>query len=192
MMNKLALCAAVLAVGLLQTGFAEEKKSDSPVLKQKMKSLAGKPVDLSQYKGKVLLIVNTASRCGATPQYEDLQALHEKYSKKGLVVLGFPCNQFGRQEPGDSEQISTFCKKNYGVTFPMFEKVDVNGEEACDLYKYLTSKDAYPQDSGKVRWNFEKFLISRDGEVVKRFRTGVNPSSEPVVEAIEKELKKGS
>lgn len=191
-MNKLALCAAVLGLGLLQTGFAGDKKSDSPVLKQKMNSLAGKPVELSQYKGKVLLIVNTASRCGATPQYKDLQALHEKYSKEGLVVLGFPCNQFGRQEPGNSDQISTFCKKNYGVTFPMFAKVEVNGDNACDLYKFLTSKKACPQDPGQVKWNFEKFLINRDGEVVKRFRTGVNPSSKPVVEAIETELKKES
>lgn len=191
-MNKLVWCAAVIGLGILQTGFADDKKADSPVLKQKMNSLDGKPVELSKFKGKVLLIVNTASRCGATPQYEDLQALHEKYSKEGLVVLGFPCNQFGSQEPGDSEQIATFCKKNYGVTFPMFEKVEVNGDEACDLYKYLTSKKAYPQDAGRVKWNFEKFLINRDGEVVKRFRTGVNPSSQPVVEAIEKELKKDS
>ncbi|MCA9071496.1 MAG: glutathione peroxidase, partial [Planctomycetaceae bacterium] len=153
-MNKLTICAAVIVLGILQTGFAKDEKSDSPILDQKMKSLAGKPVELSQYKGKVLLIVNTASRCGATPQYEDLQTLHEKYSKEGLVVLGFPCNQFGKQEPGDSDQISTFCKKNYGVTFPMFEKVEVNGEGACDLYKFLTSKKAYPQDSGKVKWNF--------------------------------------
>lgn len=191
-MNKLVWCAAVIGLGILQTGYADDKKADSPVLKQKMNSLDGKPVELSKFKGKVLLIVNTASRCGATPQYEDLQALHEKYSKEGLVVLGFPCNQFGSQEPGDSEQIATFCKKNYGVTFPMFEKVEVNGDDACDLYKYLTSKKAYPQDAGRVKWNFEKFLINRDGEVVKRFRTGVNPSSQPVVEAIEKELKKDS
>lgn len=191
-MNKWASCAAVIVLGLLQTGFAADEKSQSPVLKQKMKSLAGKPVELSQYKGKVLLIVNTASRCGATPQYEDLQALHEKYSKEGLVVLGFPCNQFGKQEPGNSEQISTFCKKNYGVTFPMFEKVEVNGDEACNLYKYLTSEKACPQDPGKVKWNFEKFLINRNGEVVKRFRTRVNPSSKPVMEAVEQELKKDS
>ena len=191
-MNKWTLCAALLGLGLLQAAAADDEKSDSPVLKQKMDSLAGKEVDLSEYKGKVLLIVNTASRCGATPQYEDLQALHEKYSKDGLVVLGFPCNQFGKQEPGDSAEIATFCKKNYGVTFPMFAKVDVNGEDACELYKYLTSKEAYPQDAGKVNWNFEKFLVGRDGKVVKRFRTRVNPSSKPVIEAIERELKSGS
>ena len=192
MMNTWKLCAAVLGWGLLQPAFAEDKKGDSPVLGHKMTSLAGKPVDLSEYKGKVLLIVNTASQCGATPQYEDLQALHEKYSKDGLVVLGFPCNQFGKQEPGDSAEIATFCTKNYGVTFPMFSKVEVNGESACDLYKYLTSAEAYPADPGKVKWNFEKFLINKEGKVVGRFRTSVNPSSKPVIEAIERELKKES
>jgi glutathione peroxidase len=191
-MNSWLWCAAVLGLGVLGSASAEDKKGDSPVLGHKMNSLAGKPVDLSDYKGKVLLIVNTASQCGATPQYEDLQALHEKYSKEGLVVLGFPCNQFGKQEPGDSEEIATFCKKNYGVTFPMFAKVEVNGENASGLYKYLTSEEAYPQDPGKVKWNFEKFLISKDGKVVERFRTGVNPSSKPIVEAIERELKKES
>ncbi len=191
-MIKWIVCGAILGMGLLQSARADEKTEDSPVLKHKMNSLAGKPVDLSQYKGKVLLIVNTASRCGATPQYEDLQALHEKYSKDGLVVLGFPCNQFGKQEPGDSKQIASFCKKNYGVTFPMFSKIEVNGDRACDLFKYLTSKEAYPDDSGKVKWNFEKFLINRDGKVVKRFRTGVNPRSKPVIEAIERELKSDS
>jgi glutathione peroxidase len=188
-MNKWILCAAVLSLGLWQSAAAEDKKGDAPVLGQTMKSLAGKPVKLSDYEGKVLLIVNVASQCGATPQYEDLQALHEKYSKEGLVVLGFPCNQFGKQEPGDSEEIATFCKKNYGVTFPMFAKVEVNGENACDLFKHLTSNEACPEDPGKVKWNFEKFLVNREGKVVNRFRTGVNPSDKPVVEAIERELK---
>jgi glutathione peroxidase len=182
----------VLGLGLLGSAQAEDKKGGSPVLGQKMKSLQGKPVELSDYKGKVLLVVNTASQCGATPQYGDLQALYEKYSKDGLVVLGFPCNQFGKQEPGDSQEIAAFCKKDYGVTFPMFAKVEVNGENACDLYKYLTSQEASPQDPGKVKWNFEKFLIGKDGKVVERFRTSVNPSSKPVVEAIERELKKES
>ena len=191
-MNKQTLCAVVLGWGLLQPTLADDKKGDSPVLGHNMNSLAGKPVELSQYEGKVVLIVNTASQCGAMRQYEDLQALHEKYSKQGLVVLGFPCNQFGKQEPGDSDQIAIFCKKNYGVTFPLFAKVEVNGDGACELYKHLTSNEAYPQDPGQVKWNFEKFLIDREGQVVGRFRTGVNPSSKPVVEAIERELKKES
>nr|WP_315853069.1 MULTISPECIES: glutathione peroxidase [Gimesia] len=155
-----------------------------------MKSLDGKEVDLSKYQDKVLLIVNTASKCGATPQYKDLQALHEKYKDQGLVVLGFPCNQFGAQEPGTAVQISEFCTKNYGVTFDMFSKVDVNGENATDLYKYLTSKKANPKTAGPVKWNFEKFLINRDGEIAARFRTRVNPQSEEVTKAVEAELKK--
>lgn len=188
-MNQWTVCAAVLSLGLCQSAVAEDKKGDSPVLGHTMNSLAGKPVELSDYEGKVLFIVNVASQCGATPQYKDLQALHEKYSKEGLVVMGFPCNQFGTQEPGDSKEIATFCKKNYGVTFPMFAKVEVNGENACDLFKHLTSNEACPEDPGKVKWNFEKFLVGRDGKVVARFRTGVNPSSKPVIEAIERELK---
>lgn len=188
-MNKWTMCAAVLALGLCQMAVADDKKEESPVLGHTMNSLAGKPVELSEYNGKVLLIVNVASQCGATPQYEDLQALHEKYSKDGLVVLGFPCNQFGKQEPGESEEIATFCKKNYGVTFPMFAKVEVNGDAACDLYKHLTANETYPADPGKVKWNFEKFLVNKEGKVVSRFRTGVNPSEKSVTEAIERELK---
>lgn len=187
----MTMLAAVLAIACSNT-FAGEtgKKSVPPVLKHKMKSLDGKEVDLSKYQDKVLLIVNTASKCGATPQYKDLQALHEKYKDQGLVVLGFPCNQFGAQEPGTAVQISEFCTKNYGVTFDMFSKVDVNGENATDLYKYLTSKKANPKTAGPVKWNFEKFLINRDGEIAARFRTRVNPQSEEVTKAVEAELKK--
>jgi len=185
-------CMAALAALVGTAGAADKtEKKGSPVLDQKMESLAGGQVDLSEYEGKVLLIVNVASECGATPQYEPLQALHEKYKDDGLVVLGFPCNQFGSQEPGTSKDISKFCTENYGVTFPMFAKIDVNGEKAAPLYKYLTSKEAV-DDAGPVKWNFEKFLISRDGKVVARFRTGVEPDDEKVVKAIEKELAKKS
>ncbi|MFN0195984.1 MAG: glutathione peroxidase, partial [Planctomycetaceae bacterium] len=119
-------------------------EKDVPTLLQhKMKTLKGKTVDLAKYKGKVLLIVNTASQCGATPQYEPLQALHEKYKDKGLAVVGFPCNQFGEQEPGTESEIETFCKENYGVTFDMFAKVDVNGEKQADLFKQLTSEEVF-------------------------------------------------
>jgi len=172
---------------------AKSKKTVSkagPVLGHEMKTLDGKQVDLSQYANKVVLIVNTASKCGATPQYKDLQQLHKEYSKKGLVILGFPCNQFGRQEPGTADDIQEFCQKNYGVKFQMFAKIDVNGEKQAALYKYLTSKAAYPKDSGRVKWNFEKFLINKKGEVVGRFRTKVKPSSKEVVSAIETELSK--
>lgn len=190
-LNVMTILAGMLAIAFSST-FAGEtsKKGASPVLNHKMKSLDGKEVDLKKYKNKVLLIVNTASKCGATPQYKDLQALHEKYKDQGLVVLGFPCNQFGSQEPGTSLQISEFCTKNYGVTFDLFSKSDVNGENASDLYKYLTSKKANPKTAGPVKWNFEKFLINRDGEIAARFRTRVNPQSPEVTKAVEAELKK--
>ena len=191
---KFACLAASLAIVMgTATLCAAEKKSakdTSPVLKHTMKSLDGKKVDLSQYEGKVLLIVNVASQCGATPQYEPLQELYNKYKDDGLVVLGFPCNQFGSQEPGSADEIQEFCKSNYGVTFPMFAKIDVNDDNAADLYQFLTSKKAFPKDAGPVRWNFEKFLVSRDGKVVDRFRTPVQPDSKPVIPAIEAELAK--
>jgi glutathione peroxidase len=159
------------------------------MLQGKMRSLAGEEVDLSQYQGKVVLIVNVASECGYTPQYKGLQALYSKYGPSGLMVLGFPCNQFGHQEPGSSQQIAQFCQKNYGVTFDMFEKVEVNGRNQCDLYKHLTSPDANAKYPGPIQWNFEKFLIARDGTVVARFGSSVAPESKLLVEAIEREIK---
>lgn len=183
-------CVAAMAAIVGSAGAADKKGKESPVLAQKMESLAGQEVDLSEYEGKVLLIVNVASQCGATPQYEPLQALYEKYKEDGLVVLGFPSNQFGGQEPGTSEEIGQFCKENYGVTFPMFSKIDVKGPKAAPLYKYLTSKEAFSADPSDVKWNFEKFLIGRDGKVVARFRTPVEPDDEKVVKAIERELAK--
>jgi glutathione peroxidase len=162
------------------------------MLQGKMKSLAGQEVDLAQYQGKVLLIVNVASECGYTPQYRGLQALYNKYSQSGLMVLGFPCNQFGHQEPGSSQQIAQFCQKNYGVTFDMFDKVDVNGRNQCDLYKHLTSPEAHAKYPGPIQWNFEKFLIARDGTVVARFGSSVAPESKSLVEAIEREIKQSA
>ncbi|MCA9033450.1 MAG: glutathione peroxidase, partial [Planctomycetaceae bacterium] len=129
----------------------------------KVKSLEDKEVNLADYKGKVLLVVNVASRCGATPQYEQLQALHQKYSEQGLVVMGFPCNQFGKQEPGTAKQIQEFCDSTYQVKFPMMAKIDVNGDNQADLYKFLKSHAGETDD---VKWNFEKFLIGKDGKVV--------------------------
>lgn len=183
------LACAVLFAGVIAS--AEDKKGDvSPLLKHEMKSLTGKKVDLAKYKGKVLLVVNVASQCGATPQYKPLEALHEKYHEKGLAVLGFPCNQFGKQEPGSDEEVAEFCQKNYGVKFDMFSKVDVNGDQAADLFKQLTSKETFDKDAGPVKWNFEKFLISKEGKVVARFRTKIQPDSDEVVKAIEAELAK--
>ena len=159
------------------------------MLQGKMRSLTGQEVDLSQYQGKVLLIVNVASACGYTPQYKGLQALYHKYGARGFMVLGFPCNQFGHQEPGTSEQIAQFCQKNYGVTFDMFDKIDVNGRNQCDLYRHLTSPDADAKYPGPIQWNFEKFLIARDGTVVARFGSSVAPESKSLLEALEREIK---
>jgi glutathione peroxidase len=161
-----------------------------PVLNFNMKMLSGKDVALSQYQGKVILFVNTASKCGNTPQYAPLEALYKKYADKGFVILGFPSNDFAHQEPGTDEEISTFCTKNYGVTFDMFSKVDVKGENQCPLYQFLTSAETDPQFPGPITWNFEKFLISRDGKIVARFTPRTQPNSEKVVSAIEAELAK--
>jgi glutathione peroxidase len=131
----------------------------------------GDSVELSSYEGKVLLIVNTASECGFTPQYKDLQALHESYGDKGLAVLGFPCNQFGGQEPGTSAEVEAFCSLNYGVTFPIFEKVEVKGSDAAPLFRYLTE-----QTGGEIKWNFTKFLVDRKGKVIGQYDSSVNPT----------------
>lgn len=150
-----------------------------------MRRLNGKPESLSTYKGDVVLAVNVASKCGFTPQYAGLEKIYERYSDRGFKVLGFPCNQFGRQEPGSAEQIQEFCQINYGVTFPMFAKLDVKGPEQSPLFAELTQT---PDDSGKagnVGWNFEKFLIDREGRVVRRFRSRVKPEDSRVTEAIE-------
>ncbi|MFC1596841.1 glutathione peroxidase, partial [Planctomycetota bacterium] len=155
-----------------------------------MKSLNGKDVDLMQYQGKVVMIVNVASKCGLTPQYEQLQALHDKYAKEGLAILGFPCNQFLWQEPGSTEEIQNFCRINYGMTFDMFAKVKVKGDEACGLYKTLTARETKPVGSGKISWNFEKFIIGRGGDVVARFSPRTKPDDPAVLNVIEAELVK--
>lgn len=155
-----------------------------------MKSVAGKDVALSKYQCKVVMIVNVASKCGLTPQYEQLQALHDKYAEDGLAILGFPCNQFLWQEPGNAEQIQEFCRVNYGVTFDMFAKVNVKGKEACDLYKILTALDTEPVGPGEISWNFEKFIVGRNGEVVARFSPRTKPDDPAVLKVIEAELAK--
>jgi len=148
-------------------------------------SLQGKEIGMDSYKGKVVLVVNTASKCGLTPQYEGLEKLFEAYNDKGLVILGFPCNQFGNQEPGSAEEISKFCTLNYSVDFPMFMKIDVNGEKADPLYKYL--KVELPGTLGnEIKWNFTKFLLDRDGKPVKRYGSIVKP--EEITKEIEKLL----
>jgi glutathione peroxidase len=151
-----------------------------------LKDIDGKDTSLKAYKGKALLIVNVASKCGNTPQYEGLQKLQQQYKDKGLVVLGFPCNQFGKQEPGSNAEIKEFCSKTYDVTFPMFDKLEVKGKNQHPLYKELSGESSpFP---GDVKWNFGKFLIGRDGKIVKRFEPGVKPESPEVVKAIEDTL----
>jgi glutathione peroxidase len=151
-----------------------------------VKDIDGKEVALKDYRGKVLLIVNVASRCGFTPQYKELEAVYEKYKDKGFVVLGFPCNQFGAQEPGTNEEIKQFCSSRYSVTFPLFDKIEVNGANRAPLYTSLAGKDSpYP---GDIKWNFSKFLIGRDGKILKRFESGVVPNSPQVTQAIEAAL----
>lgn len=152
-------------------------------------SLDGKPTPLAKYKGKVTMVVNTASQCGFTPQYKDLEALYQKYEKEGLVILGFPSNDFGGQEPGSNAEIKKFCDLKYNVTFPMFSKDVVKGDKKQPVYQYLTS-NASP--SGEVEWNFEKFLIDRQGKIVGRYRSRVTPLSDELTGAIKKELEKKS
>jgi len=191
------LTAAALVSCFLSSARGEEKKKDSEketpkALDFKVKSLEGKEVDLKDYEGKVILVVNVASKCGNTPQYKDLEALHEKYADKGLAILGFPCNQFGGQEPGTAKEIREFCTSKYDVKFDMFSKVDVNDENADPLYKYLTSVDTEPKGPGKISWNFEKFLIDREGKVIARFEPKTSPTDKKVVEVIEKALEEKS
>jgi glutathione peroxidase len=149
-------------------------------------SLAGTPVNLSQYKGQVLLIVNTASKCGFTPQYKGLEAVYEQFKDKGAVVLGFPCNQFGGQEPGQAEEIGAFCEKNYGVTFPLFAKIDVNGDHAHPLFQKLKKDAPGILGTEAIKWNFTKFLIRKDGSVYNRYAPATKP--EELIADIEKLL----
>ncbi|BDD09887.1 glutathione peroxidase [Fulvitalea axinellae] len=152
----------------------------------KVKDIRGKEVSLEEYKGKVLLIVNTASKCGLTPQYKGLEELYKELNGQGLEVLGFPCNQFGGQEPGSEEEIGQFCELNYGVSFPMFSKIDVNGSETHPLYEYLKSEKKGVLGTKAIKWNFTKFLIDKEGRVIERF----SPTTEPakIKGAIEKLL----
>ena len=156
---------------------------DAPV-----RTLDGQPASLRDYAGKVLLVVNVASKCGLTPQYAGLERIHEKFADRGFAVLGFPCNQFGEQEPGSAEEISTFCSTTYGVTFPLFEKIEVNGEHRHPLYATLTQLADTEGNTGDIRWNFEKFLIGRDGEPALRFSPLVDPESDELISAIEEQL----
>ena len=156
---------------------------DTSIYDFELDSLSGDEVSLSEYEGNVLLVVNTASECGYTPQYKELQELYETYNEEGFYVLGFPANNFGGQEPGSDEEIAQFCELNYGVTFPMFSKISVKGDDQHPLYQYLTQADN-PDFTGEIGWNFEKFLIDRNGNIVRRFKSNVTPMGDELTESL--------
>jgi glutathione peroxidase len=185
------LSAAVVAALLSLPAIAADKgdKKVSGPLEFSLKDIKGNPVELSKYKGKVVLLVNVASKCGLTPQYKGLEALHEKYEKEGLVVIGIPANEFGKQEPGTNEEIEKFCSTKYNVSFPMMSKIVVKGAGIDPLYTYLTSETTNPKHAGPITWNFEKFLVGRDGKVVERFAPKTSPEDPKFVAAVEAALK---
>ena len=191
-MLKTLLAAAVPLFAMLATAHLASAAADakSGPLQFTMKDIDGKDVDLAQYKGKVVLIVNVASKCGNTPQYKQLEEAYKKYGDKGFVILGFPANEFRGQEPGTNEDIKKFCTEKYNVDFPMFSKIVVKGDGQSPLYKYLTSKETNPKAAGDITWNFEKFLIGKDGQVAARFTPKTKPDAPEVVKAIETELAK--
>lgn len=159
---------------------------DNSVHQFTMKNIEGKDVSLADYKGKAIMIVNVASKCGYTPQYEDLQKLYEKYADRDFVILGFPANNFMGQEPGTNAEIQSFCKKNYGVTFPMFSKISVKGNDQAELYKFLTKKERNGVMDSKVKWNFQKYLLDKEGVLTAKFAPGDKPLDDEIISAIEK------
>jgi glutathione peroxidase len=175
-------------VPLASVSASDDAKKPSGVLDFHVKDIEGRDVDLARYKGKVLLIVNTASQCGFTPQYKDMEEIYEKYKDKGFEILAFPANEFGKQEPGTNEQIKDFCTSKYKVSFPLFSKIVVKGKGIDPLYEFLTSDKTNRKYSGQIPWNFTKFLVNRKGEVIGRFKPQDKPSSETVALAIDKAL----
>jgi glutathione peroxidase len=185
--NKLGKLGIYLTFGVLLI-MATSLFAGSGVYGFTLNSIDGKPAPLADYKGKVVMIVNVASQCGYTPQYSALEAIYEKYKDQGFVILGFPANNFGAQEPGTNEEIKTFCTRKYSVTFPMYSKISVKGADQAPFYAYLT-KETGTGIAGDIKWNFTKFLVDRDGKVVQRFEPAVTPDSKEVTAAIEKQLK---
>ncbi len=170
---------------------AVEEKTVKSIYDFALKDIDGKEIKLDQYKGQVLLLVNVASRCGYTPQYQGLQKIYDKYKDQGFVVLGFPANNFGGQEPGTDKEIKTFCSTRFNVAFPIFSKISVKGEDKHALYKYLTEKETNAQFAGEISWNFNKFLVDKTGHIVARFDSKDEPESEKVREAIESAIAAG-
>jgi glutathione peroxidase len=184
------VCAATFAIAMSgrANGTADSGEKMNSIYDFTLKDIDRKEVNLGQYRGKVVLVVNVASRCGYTPQYEGLQKVYLKYKDRGFVILGFPANNFMGQEPGTDEEIKTFCSTKYNVTFPIFSKISVKGDDIHPLYKYLTSKDTNPDFGGDIKWNFSKFLFDKNGKIIARFEPKVTPESDPVIQAIEKAL----
>jgi glutathione peroxidase len=179
-MTKLLFCLLFCAATLMA--------ADKTVYDFTLNTIDGQPAPLAAYKGKVVLLVNVASRCGYTPQYAALESIYEKYKGQGFVIVGIPANNFGGQEPGTNAEIKTFCSSKYSVTFPMMAKVSVKGDDTTPLYQFLTDKAANPQTGGEIKWNFTKFLIGPDGHILARFESAVTPDSPQVTSAIEKAL----
>jgi glutathione peroxidase len=184
----IALGAALLPAVAPGPIAAADEERPTTVLHFSAKDIDGQDVHLARFQGKVLLVVNTASQCGYTPQYEGLEALYQRYQPRGFEVLAFPANEFGRQEPGTDAEINAFCKTRYGVTFPLFSKIVVKGEGIHPLYQFLTSPETNPQFAGEIPWNFTKFLLDRQGRVIARFAPGDVPESPKVTQAIETAL----
>jgi glutathione peroxidase len=178
-----------LAVMLFGAGLLSAGSKAGSIHDFEMADIDGQKTPLKNFKGKVILVVNVASKCGNTPQYKDLQELYGKYKGKGFVVLGFPANNFKQQEPGSNAEIKEFCSTTFGVTFPMFSKISVKGDDIHPLYKWLTSKENNPEFAGDIRWNFDKFLADAGGKIIARFTPKTKPLDEKVIEAIEKALK---
>jgi glutathione peroxidase len=179
-MNKLVFCLLFFAAAAMA--------ADKSVFDFTLNTIDGQPAPLASYKGKVVMLVNVASKCGFTPQYTALESVYEKYKDQGFVIVGIPANNFGAQEPGTNQEIKTFCSSKYHVTFPMMAKVSVKGDDKTPLYTFLTDTSANPQTGGDIKWNFTKFLIGPDGHVITRFEPNVTPDSPEVTSAIEKAL----
>ncbi|MEY4166446.1 MAG: glutathione peroxidase [Blastocatellia bacterium] len=192
-LSMIALVAIIGLCGLLMTSARTAQPAALPagssIYEIPVRDIKGKALRLEQYKGKVMLIVNVASRCGYTPQYNGLQQLYDRYQSRGLVVLGFPANNFGGQEPGTDAEIAQFCSMKYSVSFPMFAKLSADGQDIHPLYQFLTNRQTNPRFSGPITWNFNKFLIDRAGQPIARFDSSDRPDSEKVVQAVENALR---
>ncbi len=186
-LSVIIVCSILMAKNFTPTAPTNMAKS---IHEFSVKNIDGQEVKLSAYKGKVALVVNVASKCGYTPQYDGLQAIYTKYKDQGLVVLGFPANNFMGQEPGTNEEIKTFCQTKFNVSFPLFAKISVKGDDIHPLYQFLTSKETNPEFAGNITWNFNKFLVDQNGKVIARFETKEKPEGEKITQAIEAALKK--